>query len=73
MAGIDLLTVSKLMAHADIQTTITFYAHLAPDHKRDAAEAFAKLAPGNETAATEAGEGSPEVLQHPEAVHNGST
>lgn len=73
MAGIDLLTVSKLMAHADIQTTITFYAHLAPDHKRDAAEAFAKLAPGNETAATEAGEEGPEVLEHPEAAHNGRT
>lgn len=42
MAGVDLLTVSKLMAHADIQTTIAHYAHLAPDHKRDAVEAFAR-------------------------------
>ncbi|PAU74365.1 tyrosine-type recombinase/integrase [Halomonas salipaludis] len=48
MAGTDLLTVSKLMAHAEIQTTIAHYAHLAPDHKRDAVEAFAKLAPGQE-------------------------
>lgn len=39
-AGTDLFTVSKLMAHTDIQTTINNYAHLAPDH---AAEAVAKL------------------------------
>ena len=38
--GTDLFTVSKLMAHTDIQTTINNYAHLAPDH---AAEAVAKL------------------------------
>ncbi len=42
MAGIDLLTVSKLMAHSDIQTTIQHYAHLRPDHSRDAVEVFAK-------------------------------
>ncbi|MDZ7854159.1 MAG: site-specific integrase [Halomonas sp.] len=45
MAGIDLLTVSKLMAHSDIQTTIQHYAHLRPDHSRDAVEAFAKAVP----------------------------
>jgi len=45
MAGVDLLTVSKLMAHADIQTTIKYYAHLKPDHSRDAVEAFAKAVP----------------------------
>ncbi|EWH00591.1 integrase [Halomonas sp. BC04] len=45
MAGVDLLTVSKLMAHADIQTTIKYYAHLRPDHSRDAVEAFAKAVP----------------------------
>jgi integrase len=45
MAGTDLLTVSRLMAHSDIQTTIAHYAHLAPDHKRDAVEAFAQKAP----------------------------
>ncbi|SFH42576.1 site-specific integrase [Modicisalibacter xianhensis] len=57
MAGTDILTVSKLMAHSSIETTIKFYAHLAPDHKRDAVEAFAKLAPGqgSEIAAEEAG------------------
>ena len=41
MAGVDLLTVSKLMAHSDIQTTIKYYAHLRPDHSRDAVEVFA--------------------------------
>lgn len=40
MAGVDLLTVSRLMAHSSIETTIKFYAHLAPDHKRDAVELF---------------------------------
>lgn len=45
MAGVDLLTVSKLMSHADIQTTIRYYAHLRPDHSRDAVEAFAKAVP----------------------------
>lgn len=50
MAGIDLLTVSKLMAHSDIQTTIQFYAHLRPDHSRDAVEVFSRL--GNRPAKT---------------------
>lgn len=45
MAGVDLLTISKLMAHSDIQTTIKYYAHLRPDHSRDAVEAFAKAVP----------------------------
>lgn len=52
MAGIDLLTVSKLMAHSDIQTTIKYYAHLRPDHTRDAVEAFAKQGPNQQNAAT---------------------
>lgn len=42
MAGADLLTVSKLMAHSDIQTTIKYYAHLRPDHARDIVELFAQ-------------------------------
>ncbi|NYT72786.1 site-specific integrase [Halomonas sp. QX-2] len=42
MAGADLLTVSKLMAHSDIQTTIKYYAHLRPDHTRDIVELFAQ-------------------------------
>ncbi|WP_046077776.1 site-specific integrase [Halomonas sp. HG01] len=45
MAGTDLLAVSKLMAHSDIQTTIAHYAHLRPDHTRDAVEAFAASSP----------------------------
>ncbi|MGM0824594.1 MAG: tyrosine-type recombinase/integrase [Pseudomonadota bacterium] len=52
MAGIDLLTVSKLMAHSDIQTTIAHYAHLAPDHKRDAVEIFAKQGPSHDATAS---------------------
>lgn len=43
MVGVDLLTVSKLMAHTDIQTTIKYYAHLQPDHKRNAVQLFAQI------------------------------
>jgi len=76
MAGIDLLTVSKLMAHSDIQTTIKYYAHLRPDHSRDAVEAFTKTAP---RAPTEKGKASPEdssgpikVVDHLNAGHAGN-
>lgn len=41
MAGVDLLAVSELMAHTDIQTTIKNYGHLRPNHKRNAVELFA--------------------------------
>ncbi|WP_075879506.1 site-specific integrase [Vreelandella massiliensis] len=41
MSGTDLLTVSRLLAHSDIQTTIQHYAHLRPDHARDAVELLA--------------------------------
>jgi integrase len=36
MAGVDLATVKALLGHADIHTTMR-YAHLAPDHLRQAA------------------------------------
>lgn len=42
MSGADLLAVSRLMAHSDIQTTIQHYAHLRPDHTRDIVETFAQ-------------------------------
>ncbi len=32
MRGVPLLTVSKLLGHADTRTTEKYYAHLAPDH-----------------------------------------
>lgn len=41
MDGVDLLTVSRLMGHTDIQTTIRHYAHLQPDRARDCVDAFA--------------------------------
>lgn len=44
MDGVDLVTVSKLMGHTDIHTTIKYYAHLRPDHSRDASEMFAQKA-----------------------------
>ena len=40
-AGTDVFTVSKLMAHSDIQTTIDNYADLAPDHAADAVNQLA--------------------------------
>ncbi|WP_299310487.1 site-specific integrase [uncultured Halomonas sp.] len=60
MAGVDLLTVSKLMAHSDIQTTIQHYAHLRPDHARDAVEAYAASATSKSEANTS--HGSHEVM-----------
>lgn len=32
MSGVPLLTVSRLLGHADTRTTEKYYAHLAPDH-----------------------------------------
>lgn len=32
MRGVPLLTVSKLLGHADVRTTEKYYAHLAPDY-----------------------------------------
>lgn len=59
MAGVDLLTVSKLMAHSDIQTTIKYYAHLQPDHKRNAVQLFAQIGQGKEVIGNELrGDGS---------------
>lgn len=49
MAGADLLAVSRLMAHSDIQTTIQHYAHLRPDHTRNIVETLVQQAPGNAT------------------------
>ncbi|MFG6178549.1 tyrosine-type recombinase/integrase [Halomonas sp. THAF12] len=75
MAGVDLLTVSKLMAHADIQTTIKYYAHLRPDHSRDAVEAFAKAvprAPAKEAASSEESAAPLKVVDHTKAAHTGN-
>lgn len=46
MQGVDLATVSRLMGHRDIHTTIRFYGHLAPDHALEAANRFAGQTPG---------------------------
>jgi len=37
MAGVDLATVSRLLGHKDISTTM-IYSHLSPDHLRQAVE-----------------------------------
>lgn len=39
MNGVDLATVQKLLGHTDIKTTM-IYAHLAPDHLRNAVKDF---------------------------------
>lgn len=41
MNGVDLLTVSRLMAHSDINTTIEHYGHLQPNRAREVVNAFA--------------------------------
>ena len=41
LSGADLMTVSKLMAHTSIETTIQHYGHLKPDMGRDIVEQFA--------------------------------
>ena len=38
-AGVDIATVSEMLAHADISTTKRIYAHVIEDRKRAAAEA----------------------------------
>jgi len=40
MAGVDLASVSKLLGHKDISTTM-IYSHLSPDHLRQAVERLA--------------------------------
>lgn len=40
-AGVDLLTVSRLMGHADIQTTVDHYGHLLPNKAQSAVDGFA--------------------------------
>jgi site-specific recombinase XerD len=35
MAGVPLATVSHLLGHSDIKTTM-IYAHLSPEHLKDA-------------------------------------
>lgn len=42
MDGVDLLTVSRLMAHSDINTTIEHYGHLQPNRAREVVNAFAR-------------------------------
>ena len=43
MAGVDLRTVMELMGHGDISMTMR-YAHLAPEHKRDAVDRLVEKA-----------------------------
>jgi site-specific recombinase XerD len=40
MNGVDLFTVSKLMAHSKISTTIDNYAHLAPNKASECTQAL---------------------------------
>lgn len=43
MQGADLVSVSKLMSHKNIQTTIKYYAHLQPDHTQAFVDQFADV------------------------------
>ena len=42
MSGSDLATVKEILGHKDISMTMR-YAHLAPDHKRNAMENLGKV------------------------------
>lgn len=42
MSGVDIRTVAYLMGHATIQMTMR-YAHLAPEHNREAVERLASF------------------------------
>jgi integrase len=32
--GVDIKTVSSLLGHSSVQTTLSFYAHSTPEHRR---------------------------------------
>src|SRR5215813_9202271 len=49
MAGVDLRTVQELMGHKTIAMTLR-YAHLSPDHKRQAMEALERRFPAKSPA-----------------------
>lgn len=38
-AGVDIFTISKLLGHANVKTTM-IYAHLAPDHRKAEMERY---------------------------------
>lgn len=39
--GVDVYTVSKMLGHADIKTTINVYGHLYPDKRKEITNLFA--------------------------------
>ena len=40
MQGVPIFTGSKALGHSSVLTTARHYAHLAPDHLRDAVDAI---------------------------------
>jgi site-specific recombinase XerD len=42
MNGVDIVTVSKLLGHANLTMTLR-YAHLAPDHLKSAVDVLSNL------------------------------
>lgn len=46
MNGVDIVTVSKLLGHANLTMTLR-YAHLAPDHLKSAVDVFCNLSVGH--------------------------
>jgi len=55
MAGVDLVSVKEILGHRDIQTTLR-YAHLAPDHLRDAVNRGSLSGTVTKTVTTQDGE-----------------
>ena len=48
MQGVDLLTISRQLGHANIATTAAAYAHVLPALQRDAARKMDALLTGTE-------------------------
>jgi integrase len=45
-AGVDVITVSKALGHANVHITLTTYAHAVPKARHGAADAMARLMRG---------------------------
>jgi hypothetical protein len=53
MRGVPLFTVSKALGHSDVRMTAK-YAHLAPEHLKDAVDAVAAMEKTGNTASVDA-------------------
>ncbi|HET6516291.1 MAG TPA: tyrosine-type recombinase/integrase, partial [Thermodesulfovibrionales bacterium] len=66
MAGVDLISVSRLLGHKDIKMTLR-YAHLAPSHQVKAIDILDRALNGT---AVSPSEEKPSIRQLTQKVHN---